>query len=493
MTHWYSHFLSNRNFLSSWLITLCAVFTLVACGGGGGSNSGSVNQTAPSTVTGVIQDSAGQPVAGARIQLAGQTIYSASTGRFTFNVTSSSESIVMLVKKVGFATSAKDVPINHGSTTDITVKIYADQVSTPFSASAGAILSLTGGASAIIPANGLQSSNGVSYSGTVTVGASYFGPDTLDGVIAFPAPYVGTDAGALSPLITVGVIEVKLTDAVGNPLQLKSGSLATLTYPATSVSAEAASIPMWYYDEANKMWVRDGLATKQSNGTYQVSVSHFTLWNADFKGTYATINGCIQDTNGKPVLTAGLMALRGSGWTGVSFGAQPTADGNFTVIRVAAGIPLELYSNVQTAAFASLAIPSLAPGEVRNLACVVVTNPSTDTTFFITPPSTFFTTSTGSFAGTYAGSYSGSEVGTFIVSVNERGQISGTVSSVTYPGLVASVTGTVGASGTVSMSASGQVGSANYHGTATGAGLVSGTWVYTSDLTGNGVFSGQRN
>ena len=377
----------------SWFIALCAVFTLASCGGGGSSTDSSITPTAPSTVTGVIQDAAGQPVANVQVQIAAQTSMTVADGRFSFTVTSSSASIVMLIKKSGFATNAKDVPIYPGSTTDITVKIFADQVSTTFSASTGTTLALVNGASADIPANGLQTPSGAAFTGTVSVGASYFGPDTLEGVLGFAAPYEGTDAGVRSPLITTGVIEVKLTDASGNPLQLKSGSSATLTYPSTSVSAGASTIPMWYYDEANKIWVRDGHATKQPNGTYQANVTHFTLWNADFIGVTATIKGCLNDVLGKPVSTAGSMGLRGTGWAHVLSGRAPTTDGNFTIVLVPTGMPLELYSNTQPAAFETLAIPSLAPDEVRQLACVVVTDPPLGSTVLVTPPSSLFTTS----------------------------------------------------------------------------------------------------
>jgi hypothetical protein len=250
---------------------------------------------------------------------------------------------------------------------------------------------------------------------------------------------------------------------------------------------------MWYYDENSKMWMRDGQATKQLDGTYQASVTHFTMWNADFNGVTATIKGCFQDALGKPVSNAGAMGLRGDGWDHVMSGMAPSMDGNFTILRVPAGIPLELYSNIQPATFATLAIPSLAPGEVRQLACIVVTNPPASSTIVVTPPSSLFTTSAGSFAGSYSGTYSGAETGTFAVTVNSLGQVSGTATSTTYAGLVFTVTGNVGGSGAVSLSASGQVGSASFVGTITGAGSVSGTWTYTSGLSGNGIFSGQRN
>jgi hypothetical protein len=493
MTNCPSYFSKNRNFLISWFIALCAAFTLAACGGGGGSTDGSTTTTTPATVVGVVQDAAGQPAANVQVQIADQTTTTAADGRFSFTVNSSSESIVMLVKKSGFASNAKDVPINPGSTTDITVKIFADQVSTTFNASAGSTLSLANGASAVIPANGLQTSSGVAYTGTVNVGASYFGPDTLDGVLAFPAPYVGTDAGVQSPLITAGVIEVKLTDAAGNPLQLKSGSPATLTYPASSVSAGAASIPMWYYDEANKMWMRDGQATLQANGTYQGNVTHFTVWNLDFKGDSATINACFKDTLGMPVSATGYMRLRSTGWEATYFNTAINSDGLLSILRVPANIPLELISNTQPAAFTSVVIPALKADEVRQLACVVVGNPGVGSNLVLTPPSTIFTTSAGSFAGSYSGTYSGNEAGNFAITVTSLGQVTGTVTSTTYPGVVVSVLGAVGAGGAVSMSATGQAGIASFQGTATGAGSVSGSWRYTSGLTGNGVFSGQRN
>jgi hypothetical protein len=154
------------------------------------------------------------------------------------------------------------------------------------------------------------------------------------------------------------------------------------------------------------------------------------LWNLDFKGLSATINGCIQDTRGKPLLNAGLIALRGSGWHSDFSGYQPITDVMFTILRVPAGMPLELFSGEQPAAFVALAIPSLAPGEIRNLACVVVTNPHVGTAFFLIPPVTLFTTSVGSFAGLYSGSYTGDETGTFAFTVDTFGDVMGAARSI---------------------------------------------------------------
>lgn len=494
-------FASQKNSIILFFLAMIAAIAMAACGGGdggvnSGGNSGDAGGNAPSsvvTVSGVVQDVTSIPLANAVVQLGEQRIVTGVDGRFSFVISSSVDSVVLLVKKPGFATNAKDVPVGPSSTTQITIRLAEDQVSTTFLSTAGINFSANG-ASIEIPANAIQDLAGVTYTGAVSVGANYHGPDTVAGVQAFPAPYVGVDVGSESPLITMGVIEVKLTDAAGKPLQLKSGSPATLTYPANNVSAGAGAgagtVPLWYYDEANTIWTREGEATKQGNGTYRASVTHFTLWNADFKGEIATIKGCFKDPSGAVVTHAGIVGLRGNGWQRQWLGV--TSDGNFEVVRLPANMPLELYSARVSPEFVAIAIPSLSPGEVRVLPCVVVANPPLGSINVVTSPDTIFTTTTASFAGNYSGTYSGSESGTFQVNVNSSGQVFGNATSTTYPGLISPVTGVVSSSGAALLTAAGQAGMASFSGSISGTSLT-GTWTYTSGLVGSGTFVGQRN
>ncbi len=487
MTQFFTGSFRRRRGVFSWVAALGAALVMTACGGGG--SSAGTPAAVSTAISGVVKDSSANPVQGALVQAAGQTYTTLADGRFSFTVPATTPTTVVFVKKSGFASNAKSAPVISGGTIDIAIKLVADQVSTTFNAVSGTTLT-SNGATVQIPANAIQTAAGLSYSGVVNVGAGYSGPDTLAGVQAFPAPYEGSDAGVNSPLITMGVIEVKLTDASGNPLQLKTGSLATLTYPASSVSAGASSIPLWSYDESNKIWVRDGQASKQANGTYQGTVSHFSLWNADFKGVTATIKGCFRDSAGNPATNVGVASLRGTGWSYMFNGSS--TDGEFTVLRVPSGMPLELYSPLQSAAFGAVAIPSLAAGEVRTLACVTVTNPPTGTVMSVPLPATVFGTTSASYAGGYAGTYSGVEVGTFAVTVAVNGQVTGSATSTTYPGLVSSVIGSVGGTGAVSLTATGSAGSATFSGAISGTGGITGTWQYTGTTSG-GTFTGQRN
>lgn len=576
------------------LLASLAACTLIACGGGGSdsgiSNPGGSNPpSSPPTVatkttlTGLVQDAAGVALAGASVSAAGQTLTTANDGSYTFSLDANTTTTVVLVKKSGYATTAKEVPITSGVTTQINIPLFQDQVSTTFSATAASNIPVSSSATVQIQANAMQTAAGTPYTGTVVVGASYYSPDTPRGVQAFAGPYIGVDAeGVKTPIISMGFMEVKLADLSGNPLQLRVNMPATLTFPRSSNSGTATTVPLWFYDEANKIWVNEGSATLQADGTFQGTVKHFTLWNADFFGARATIKGCFKDTAGNIVANVGPAGLRTTGWSHWIGGNNP--DGTFTIVNAPANLPLEFYSASTPQTFATVTIPPITTGLTLTLPCVTITapvsgststvinttpigvftntgvvagsstgvTPTTTTTSSVTgtttaPPastSTGSATSTGpvtvgtstttstvtntitntitstltatvtstttgvvgtssvpsgststsgtaSFAGIYSGTYGGAETGTFNVSVGPTGLVTGTNFSQTYSQTFA-VNGQVAANGSVSLTASGNAGSAKFSGAINSAGLVNGTWGYVTGLTGGGTFAGSR-
>ena len=475
-----------------WAAAVAAVsVALISCGGGGsGTAASSIAPTGPAYVSGKVQTSSGAGLAGAMVLAAGQTAVTGSDGSYKFEATG--DTAVILVKKTGYTTTAKEVPLQKGIATQLDIALFADQVSTTFSASAPADITVSG-ANVKISANAIQTAGGAAYTGTVSVGASYYSPDTVQGAQAFAGPYTGSDSGAQSPIISMGFVEVKLSDAAGNPLQLKPGSPATLTFPTSSNTGTATSVPLWFYDEATLIWKREGEATVQADGSFQGTVKHFTLWNADFQGLTATIKGCFRNTAGQPVTNVGFTGLRGTGWNHLFGGSNP--DGNFQIVLVPANMPLELFSAVAPASFASVAISALSPGEVRQLPC---TQAITATSNVIVAPSVPFGvtttvpgTTTAAFAGNYSGTYTGAEQGTFSVVVSANGYVSGTNYSQTYQQTFV-VQGQVSADGALSLTATaGNAGSGQFRGTITSAGAVSGNWNYTGTTQG-GTFTGQR-
>ena len=527
----------KNTFLWAGLVALTTT-ALLACGGGGSTPA--TPPAATTFVSGVVKNASGSPVQGATVTASGQSITTAADGSFKLDASKSGDAAVVVVKKSGFTTTAKEVPLATDSTTLIDIQLLADQVSTTFNAATAATIPVNG-AQVQFPANAIKSANGSDYTGTVSVAASYYSPDTAQGAQAFAGPYTGIDAGVQSPIISMGFMEVKLTDAAGNPLQLKTP--ATLTFPAASNSAGAASVPLWFYDEAAAIWKREGTATRLADGTYQGTVAHFTIWNADFFGVNATLKGCFKNAAGQPVTNVGSIGLRGTGYSALLGSGVNDQSGNFTIKVVPANMPLELYSTRSPATFAPVAIPALTPNVINTISpCItataaaanvsVITSPTTTftattPTITITVPVTTTTvpatttvpvvtttvpvvtttvpvvtttvpatpttpqvTGTAVFAGNYTGTYTGAEVGTFTVVINAAGVVSGTSFSQTY-GLTFAVSGAVTTSGALSLTATGSSGSAVFNGSVTAAGAVSGNWNYVQSTTG-GTFTGRR-
>jgi hypothetical protein len=469
--------------------------TLIACGGGGSNNTTTPVTLTPTPVAtlaaGKVLDAAGAPIAGATVAAAGAFITTDSDGSYTFSLDPATTTTVVLVKKTGYTTTAKELPIASGKTTQMNIQMFADQVSTTFSGAATASIPVNG-ATVTIPANSLRLAGSLDYTGTVVIGASYYSPDTAQGVQAFASPYTGVDtAGVTSSIISMGFVEVKLTDATGRPLQLKIGSPATLTFPASSNSGNAASVPLWFYDETAKVWKNEGSATRQTNGSYQGTVTHFTIWNADFFGISATLKGCFRNAAGQAIADVGSIGIRGTGYEHVLRLVNGDTSGNFTINLVPANMPLELYSAASPSNFTQVAIPALAPGEIRTLGACITATAATPGPVTVIAPVAVFTTAPGSFEGSYTGTYGGAETGTFNVTVNSAGVVSGSNFSQTYNQTFA-VSGVIGANGSVALTASGSAGSARFTGSINAAGVVSGTWVYATGLTGSGVFQGQR-
>ena len=549
------------------LIKWCTAFILlvscmlVACGGGSssGTTQPSPSPALPSTpiaaqIQGKVLNVAGQPVVGATVSSGTAQTVSAADGSYVIQTTGNTDLVVVLVKKAGFATLAKQAPTAPGKITSLELTLQADQVNSTFNATSGVTV-LPNGASVQIPANAIRTSSGLTYTGTVNIAASYYSPDTMLGEQNFAQPYSGTNNGVASLLQSVGFIEVKLTDIAGAPLQLSTASAATLTFPASSVSAGAAAIPLWYYDEVAATWVREGQTTKQADGSYQGTVNHFTIWNCDqaFNGPLqATLKACFQDAAGRPADFL-LARVRSRGWSG-----SGSAAGGQLQTQVISGQQLELISLQSPPRFSPVAITPLVPGEVRQLPCITVASSSVDAfagfssnlanlitllspvtpvtpaapvtliapvvpvtpvapvvpvtpvapvvpvtpvapVIPVTPvapvvpvtPVAPVAPTTAAYAGAYAGTYSGGEVGTFNINIATNGTITGGGVSTTFNNLRFTISGTVSSSGAVTINAAaGTAGEATFVGTINAA---TGAVGGTWSRPGaSGVFTGNR-
>lgn len=153
-----------------------------------------------------------------------------------------------------------------------------------FDAKEGAMIEANG-ATVSIPKSGLVKSDGSDYNGTVDIAVVYLSPT---GAPAMNPLMPGADLMAIAndgdtvPLISYGMVNVEMIDEEGNPLQLKEGCEANLKYPAPKGFSSHDTIPLWYFNEENGLWIEEGYSTRQGDN-YVGSVKHFTWWNCDIK------------------------------------------------------------------------------------------------------------------------------------------------------------------------------------------------------------------
>ena len=364
---------------------LALSIALTGCGGGGSTDTSATptpNLTSKKlSLTGTVVDDKGQALSGVAISIGSQNTTSNTQGQFSVALNSSEQNITVLFKKAGFLTTARQIPVIEltGQSLTLNISLNPDQISQTFASTTGVTDLAVAEANVSIPANAIVRADGSAFAGNVHIAANYYNPDSLAGAQAFAQPFAGENPNGSNRtgLITVGVVEVKLTDpATGEALNLKAGQSATLTFPASSTAQDLATIPLWYYDETKKIWIKEGQVTKQSDGRYQGTVQHFTLWNVDIPvESGATVTGCFEDEKTKQRLQYFYASLEGRGF---STGGGVGATGQFTAI-VPANTPLTLNNVIATfGTFTPVKIPSLAPNQKYQLNggnCIAVSTP----------------------------------------------------------------------------------------------------------------------
>jgi len=262
-----------------------------------GSNNPVGNIT--TTIAGVVQDEAGQPVAGAKVRIHGTDVTTNKFGSFMLkNVSVPSDRCFILCEKSGYFTGSRAEVPAAGGVTEMRLSLQSNSASYSVNATTGGTITI-GGSSVKFPAAAFVTSSGAPFTGTAKVAAKFLDPSQNSFYNSFSGDMTArrTD-GSQTELLSYGVLRVQITDGSGNKLALASGKTATLTYPiAASLQSNApVSMPLWYFDETIGMWKEEGTVAKSGN-SYTGEVTHFTDWNCDYPGRTGTIKGRVLCSN----------------------------------------------------------------------------------------------------------------------------------------------------------------------------------------------------
>lgn len=239
-------------------------------------------------ISGKIYDENGNVLNGATVLSGNNQATTDSSGHFNINVdTIIGNRYVLQIKKDGYFDRIYSKMVS--DTMNYPIQLIKKEPSKfvtlkKFNANEGVIIEVNG-ATVTIPESSLAKNDGSDYNGTVDISVVYLSPTESPAMEPFMP---GADLMAIAndgdtvPLISYGMVNVEMSDEDGNPLQLKDGCEAYLKYPAPEGFTVHDTIPLWYFNEENGLWVEDGYSVKHDD-EYVGSVRHFTWWNCDIK------------------------------------------------------------------------------------------------------------------------------------------------------------------------------------------------------------------
>lgn len=258
-------------------------------------------------VTGQIIDANGMPVDGAEVKFGTSIKQTDKNGYFSFaDASFSTGEAFVTIKKTGFFNGSRTFFPRLGSNNYLKIQLIPFRVSGSVEATVGGEVELRGGMKIELPADGIVTKNGGAYSGEVNVFATYLDPTANDINERMPGDLRGINTGGQQrTLKSLGMVAAELYSPSGQPLSIKTGSKAKLTFqiPSSLVSTAPSTVPLWYFNEATGLWVEEGVATKQGD-EYVGEVSHFTFWNVDIPSEFIKLSIKITGTDSNPIAGA---------------------------------------------------------------------------------------------------------------------------------------------------------------------------------------------
>lgn len=255
------------------------------------------------TVEGIITDERGQPLANVQVNAGNLLVMTDVNGSFrAANANFTTSELFVKASKPGYFTGSRTFIPRQGSNNFLRIQLLPKTEAGTINGNTGGTVQV-GTASVNFSAGSFASANGTAYTGTVSVKAAYIDPTDPDMNQRMPGDLRGRRTnGDLRGLRSFGMIAVELETNTGQPLQLKTGSQASLkmTIPSTMLSTAPATIPLWWFDETTGLWKEEGSAAKVGN-QYTGTVSHFTFWNVDDPFEYVQISMKVLSSSQQPL------------------------------------------------------------------------------------------------------------------------------------------------------------------------------------------------
>jgi len=286
---------------------------------------------------GILKDSAtGVVLANVEVSVGGCTTTTNEQGFYTLSNLTANEETTVNFDKEGYFLGSTQIQLKSLSGDNTTspnyleysMSVYSDAWDNgrvwTYESQNGA----TGGA-VEVPAGAIHTdASGTVYNGTVSARWVFKDTMTAEGRDAFPGSFKGINTnGVLVPFVSYGLTSLELENESG--VSLSVSEHITLVLPSVTGTTEDI-LPLWYYDYNQGLWVEEGYAERQADGTYRADISHPGTWSLSqaIKEEVGIYRGHIVDEDGSPMSDVRLHAV-GENW--ISSDLSTDEDGMFEI------------------------------------------------------------------------------------------------------------------------------------------------------------------
>lgn len=292
-------------FVSAFMFNACCSTDEVSSGGDGDA-PGDIPGPAPMTMaqlSGFVYDEYGNPIEGVTVTSGTSSVKTNAHGAFSLSsVNVNNGRSIVRFSGMGYADVVRSVEAKEGDVWEVAMPSYTPEY---FSATTAKQLT-RGGMKVDIPANSIKEMSEAAYTGMVNSRMAYLDPNDENFSSMMPGgDLAATGYGEKDPsnpnpqLISYGMTSVELSKSQTEALQLNG--VATVTFPAPAGLEEHDFIPLWGFNEETGLWEYEGDATKQPDGTYQGTVTHFSWHNLDYPEKRASCKVIVKDNAGRAI------------------------------------------------------------------------------------------------------------------------------------------------------------------------------------------------
>ncbi len=250
---------------------------------------------------GIITNEAGAPLSGVVVKAGDKEKTTDADGFFQFIEVSLNESFaVVKANKSGYFEGIRTFTPTAGAFNKISIALLSKGIAKNVNAEIGGKLEFESEKIKLdFPANALIDDKGDSYTGTAQIRARYIDPEADNFGEVMPGTLAGlTETGAISGMVSYGMISVEITDIAGKKLEISGNQEVEVEMPA--ILDAPSEMPIWHFNETFGLWLEAGSATKVGD-KYVFKANYFSSWNLDvpYNGVDVTIQ--FENQGGTPL------------------------------------------------------------------------------------------------------------------------------------------------------------------------------------------------